>query len=217
MERRSRAELFFSETEKEGLQAAVRDVESRTVGEMVVMVVDASDDYPEAEIIGGTFLSSLVSLILTFLFFHASVFWFVPVSLALFFPSRFLLRKFTRLKRPFLRADRKEEAVRRRAFAAFHEHGLDTTRRKTGLLFFLSLFERRVCILADQGVYSKIGQETLDRYAGIIVEGVKEGRAYDALCRAIRDTGQLLSIHFPTIGEDTNELPDAVITERVKK
>jgi len=217
MEERSRAELFFTEADKERLRAAVRDVESRTIGEMVVMVVDASDDYGEAEIIGGIFLSGLLSLILTFLFFHASVFWFVPISLVLFFPSKLLLHRLPHLKKPFLGPDRKEEAVRRRAFVAFHEHGLDKTRQNTGVLFFLSLFEKKVHILADQGIHSKVGQETLDRHARTVAQGVREGRACDTLCQAIQDTGQLLSTHFPTIAGDTNELPDAVIIERTKK
>jgi len=168
MEERSKAELFFTESEKEKLRAAVLDVESRTIGEVVVMVVDTSDDYPEAEIIGGFFLSSFVSLVLTFLFFHASIFWFVPVSLVLFFPFKLLLRSLPHLKKLFLGADRKEEAVRTRAFVAFYEHGLVKTRQNTGVLFFLSLFERKVHILANQGIYSKIGQETLERYAAII-------------------------------------------------
>jgi putative membrane protein len=217
MEEQSKAGLFFTEADKERLRAVVLDVESRTIGEVVVMVVDTSDDYPEAEIIGGIFLSSLVSLILTFLFFHASIFWFVPISLVLFFPSKLLLRSLPHLKKLFLGADRKEEAVRTRAFVAFYENGLDKTKRNTGVLFFLSLFERKVHVLADQGIYSKIGQETLDRFARIVGEGVKKGRACDALCQAIQDTGQLLSTHFPTIAGDTNELSDAVIIEQVKK
>jgi len=217
MEERSKAELFFTESQKERLRAAVHDVESRTIGEVVVMVVDTSDDYPEAEIIGGIFLSSLVSLILTFLFFHASVFWFVPISFALFFPAKLLLCSLPHLKKLFLGADRKEEAVRTRAFIAFYEHGLDKTRQRTGVLFFLSLFEKKVHILADQGIYTKIGQETLDRYAGIVVEGIKKGVACNALCQAIQDTGQLLSTHFPTAAGDANELPDTVIIEKTKK
>jgi putative membrane protein len=217
MEERSKAELFFTEADKERLRSAVLDVESRTIGEVVVMVVDASDEYPEAEIIGGIFLSSLVSLILTLVFFHASIFWFVPISFALYFPSKVLLCSLPDLKKPFLGEDRKEEAVRTRASIAFYEHGLNKTRQNTGVLFFLSLFEKKVHILADQGIYSKVGQETLDRYARIVTEGIKKDRACNALCQAIQDAGQLLSTHFPTIAGDTNELPDAVITEAVKK
>jgi len=214
---RSKAELFFTEADKERLRAVVHDVESRTIGEVVVMVVDTSDDYPEAEIIGGIFLSSFVSLILTFLLFHASIFWFVPISLVLFFPSKLLLRSLPYLKKPFLGADRKEKAVRTRASVAFYEHGLNKTRQNTGVLFFLSLFERKIHILADHGIYSKIGQETLDRYAKNVAEGIKKDLACNALCQAIQDTGQLLSTHFPTFAGDTNELPDAVIIEPVKK
>ena len=217
MEERSKAELFFTESEKERLRAAVHDVESRTIGEVVVMVVDSSDDYPEAEIIGGILLSSFISLILTFLFFHASIFWFVPISFVLFFPSSSCCAACPILRSYFLGLIEKEEAVRERAFVAFYEHRLDKTRQRTGVLFFLSLFERKVHVLADQGIYSKIGQETLDRYAGIVVEGIKEGRACNALCQAIQDTGQLLSTHFPTIAGDTNELPDAVIIGKTKK
>ena len=217
MEKPSKADLFFTEEDKERLRGIISDVESRSIGELVVMVVDASDDYPEAGIIGGIFLSSIVSVVLTVLFFHASVFWFVPVNFLLFFPCKLLLRRFPNLKKPFLGADRKEEAVRARAFLAFHERGLDRTRQNTGVLFLLSLFERKVYILADRGIYSKVGQESLDHYARVVAEGVKEGRACEALCQSIQETGRLLTEHFPTTAGDTNELPDAVIIERIKK
>ena len=166
MEERIRADSFFSEAEKEKLRRTVQDVESRTVGEIVVMVVDRSHGYPEADLIGGIFIASFVSLVFTFLFFHASIFWFVPITLVLFFPSRLLLEHFAGLKKLFLGLHRKEEAVRTRAFVAFHEHGLDKTRQSTGVLFLVSLFERKIHILADQGIYSKIGQEVLVRHAG---------------------------------------------------
>jgi putative membrane protein len=85
------------------------------------------------------------------------------------------------------------------------------------VLFFLSLFERKVYVLADQGIYSKIGQEALDRYAKMVAEGIKKNRACTALCQAIQDAGQLLSTHFPAVAGDTNELPDGVIVEGTKK
>ncbi len=70
---RSRAHAFFTEVEKKKVEATVRDVESRTIGEVVVMVVDSSDPYLEAEVIGGITAGGFVSLILTVLFFHFSV------------------------------------------------------------------------------------------------------------------------------------------------
>jgi len=217
MEERTKADSFFTEAEKEKLRRAVQDVESRTIGELVVMVVDRSHDYPEADLIGGIFIASFVSLVFTFLFFHASIFWFVPITLILFFPSKLLLIRFPGLKKLFVGLHRKEEAIRARAFIAFHEHGLHKTRQNTGVLFLVSLFERKIHILADQGIYPKIGQEVLDRHAEAVAEGVKKGRACDALCESIEDIGRLLAAHFPTIAGDTNELPDAVIIEQPKE
>ena len=44
-----KSERFFTAEEKEKLKATTQDVESRTIGEIVVMVVNHSDHYIEAE------------------------------------------------------------------------------------------------------------------------------------------------------------------------
>jgi putative membrane protein len=106
-----------------------------------------------------------------------------------------------------------ERAVRQRAVRAFYEKGLYKTRMNTGVLFFISLLEHKVWVLADKGIYEKIDQETLNGFARAVSLGIKEGRACDALCKAIRDAGEVLSKHFPLTHGDTNELTDTVITE----
>jgi putative membrane protein len=210
---RSRAHDFFTEAEKKRLEATVRDAESRTIGEIVLMVVDSSDPYLEAEVIGGIAAGGFISLILTILFFHSSILFFLPLSFLLFFPAQLLVRRDHRWKALLLGSERKEHAVRERALRAFFEKGLYKTKENTGVLFFLSLLERKVWILADKGIYQKIGQETLDRYAKTVSQGVRDGRACDALYEAIEGVGQLLAKHFPTKAGDTDELPDEVITE----
>jgi putative membrane protein len=49
-------------------------------------------------------------------------------------------------------------AVQEAAIAHFFNHGLYRTRDKTGLLVLLSVFERRVWILADRGINAKVPQ-----------------------------------------------------------
>lgn len=207
------AHTFFTHEEKERIQATTREVESRTIGEVAVMVVDSSDHYFEAEIIGGILLGSLLSLWITASYFHSSVWWYVPLSFVLFFPSRFLFRKMPVLKAVFTGLHRKEHAVRLRAVRAFYEKGLYKTKKNTGVLFFISLLERKVRILADSGIHEKIGQETLDRFARHISRGIKEGRGCDALCGAIQEAGDLLARHFPITKDDTDELSNDLMTE----
>ncbi|OGP78733.1 MAG: hypothetical protein A2V86_17135 [Deltaproteobacteria bacterium RBG_16_49_23] len=210
----SKADRFFTAEEKERLQATTHEVESRTIGEIVVMVIDRSSPYIEAEILGGILLGSLLSLILTLLFFHASVWSYIPLSFFFFFPCRSLLERMDGLKKLFVGRKRKEEAVRLRAERAFFEKGLYKTKKNTGVLFFLSLLERKVWVLADKGIYEKMNQETLNQYALGVSKGIREGRACDALCQAIQEIGVLLSNHFPITPDDTDELSNAVMTEK---
>ncbi|MDP3016340.1 MAG: TPM domain-containing protein, partial [Deltaproteobacteria bacterium] len=188
----SKADQFFTAEEKERLKATTHEVESRTIGEIVVMVVDRSDRYLEAEIFGGVLLGSLLSLILTLLFFHSSIWSYIPLSFLFFFPCRTLFQRIDALKRLFVGVRRKEEAVRLRAERGFFEKGLYKTKKNTGVLFFLSLLERKVWILADKGIYEKMDQETLNRFAHEVSRGIKEGRACEALSQAIQEIGELL-------------------------
>jgi putative membrane protein len=217
-----RIDRFFTKEEKERIKETTADVESRTIGEIAVVVVDYSGFYREAEIIGGVFSGSLASLIATEILFHASetvaefffhsTMWlFIPLTVVLFFPFRFLFRLKPSLKFAFVGKKRKEGAVKERALRAFYEKGLYKTKQNTGVLFFLSLMERKVWVLADKGIHKKVHQNTLNRFAGIVSKGIKDRRACDALCEAITEAGELLAKHFPCVAGDIDELPDDVM------
>lgn len=68
-------------------------------------------------------------------------------------------------------------------------------------------------VLADQGIYEKMDQETLNRFARDVSKGIQEGRACEALSKAVQEIGNLLSQYFPITPDDTDELPNAILTE----
>ena len=132
------------------------------------------------------------------LFFHESLHAYIPLSFVLFFPFRWIGAKFPRLKLVFIGPHRKEETVHQRAIQAFYEKGLNQTKHHTGVLFFLSLLERKVWVLADKGIHGKMDDTTLNRFANMVSQGIKDGRACEALCQAIEGIGELLAEHFPS-------------------
>lgn len=214
MEYRTKADTFFTEEEKEKIKVTTIEVEARTIGEVATVVIDQSSEYREAEIAGGVFVGSLASLIISVLFFHASVWAFIPCAFILFFPARLLFQKVPALKISFIGKARKEKAVKERALRTFYERGLYKTKKHTGVLFFLSLLEHKVWILADKGIHGKVQQQTLNRFARIVSDGIKDGRAPDALCEAITGMGELLWEYYPITDADTDELPNVVMCER---
>jgi putative membrane protein len=233
--KRKRSEGFFSEEENSRIRAAVEAAEAGTSGEIVAMVVDRSDSYREAEILGAVLTSALLALLVEvaiqfvslwvstagwghggqleaeLVLYGVSVWTYVPLTFVLFFPLRHLFRKCEPLKLPFVGRKRIQEAVRERAVRAFYEKGLYRTRDETGILIFLSLLEHKVWILGDRGINRKIPHEDWQGLARELSLGMKQGRVCEALCSVIASCGAELARHFPRRADDTNELTDEVI------
>lgn len=206
-----RADTLFNSREKELIAAQVREVELRTSGEVAVMVVDESDSYPEGQLLAGVVLGGLLALALTDFFLANDLWLFVPLALGLTALCGWLSAYLPALHRLFIPAARLEQQVAEQALIGFYQKGLHQTREATGVLFFISLFERKVRVLADRGIYEKISQETLQGYAADVARGIKSGRAAEALCREIERVGTILAEHFPRREDDSNELSDEVI------
>jgi len=211
MKYHTKSEKFFTKEEREKVKKATMDAELHTTGEIAVVMVDHSSQYIEAEIMGGIFLGSLISLVLTVVFFHSSIWVYIPLTFVLYFPSHVLFRKAPVLKVAFMGKRKMERAVKERAIRSFYEKGLYMTKDHTGVIFFLSLLERKVWVLADKGIHEKITQPALNRFAHMVSSGVCEGRACDALCEAIQEIGGLLAKYYPGAAGDIDELTDEVI------
>ncbi len=207
------AKHFFSTTDNNTIARTIAAAEAATSGEIAVMVVDSSDPYPEAIVLGGTLIGGLTALAITDIFFHDSLALYIPCTLFFAVLASAILKHLPVLHRLFVSAGRIHQRVAVRATLAFYEKGLHKTRQASGVLFFLSLFERKVWVIADQGIYQKISQAELQTYTRQIVEGIKTGKQTEALCAEITRFGQTLALHFPIRPDDTNELPNEVIFE----
>lgn len=206
-----KAETFFTESDKKRIAEAISAVELKTSGEIAVMIVDQSDAYPEGQILAGITVGPLFALAATELFWQGSLWIFAVSAIILTVLFGWLAHYLSALKRFFIPRARLELQVKKRALTAFYEKGLYKTRDESGVLFFISLFEHKIWVLADKGIYGKISQETLQSYARDIASGMKNGQTPDMLCRAISAAGELLARHFPVKPDDINELSDEVI------
>jgi len=81
------------------------------------------------------------------------------------------------------------------------------------VLFFLSLLERKIWVLADKGIYEKWIKRPLTDMQMRFLRG-ERGASLRCLSHAIQEVGALLSRHFPITPGDTDELPNGVMTEK---
>lgn len=207
------ADKLFTEEQKLQIVETTRLAESHTTGEIVVLVADKSSHYYDLKAAGAISLSALVSLLVSISIFHGS-FWHWLLLSATLVPLSFLFfaqaQTFTLSLAPHRRI---EKTVHDGAVSAFYKHGLDKTKGQTGVLFYISLIEQRVLVLADKGIHEKITQQVLNRHAGDMAKGIKAGHACEALVQAITDIGKVLATCFPGVPAAVNELPDYVLSD----
>lgn len=201
---------FFSPAEREQIRLAVATAEKSTSGEIATMVVARSDSYREAVTLGAVLGAATGALVIAVLSHHITIWSYLPLTMALYFPLQLLVSRVPALQRPFIATARLNEAVRERAVRAFYEKELYRTKDETGVLIFISLFEHKVWILGDRGINSTIPADSWGALVQILVAGIKNGRAADALCEVISRCGEELAKHFPREADDRNELRDEI-------
>jgi putative membrane protein len=204
------------------LREAVKKAERGTKGEIVPMIVPASALYREARHHAGLAASLLtLALFLTldmrwqfwWVGRHAGA-WMLLGTVAAYVLGYWFGRTPAGI-RLFVSGSRMDMKVRRRAESAFYEHGLHRTREGTGVLIMVSLLERRVQVLADQGINQRVPVGTWTHVVQGMLAGIREGRPVDAFCEAIARCGEILAEHFPSReGDNPDELPNDMIKGR---
>lgn len=207
----TKAKDFFTDEEKARIEAAVREAEGRTAGEIVPMVVDESYDYPRAEMVGAAFFALATAVTVSWAFGGSSVWVFLPLFSLLYLPYKWLILALPGLRRRLIPPAEMTAEVEEKALIAFLEHGLHRTRGETGILILLSLLEHRVHVLADRGINAVVPPHTWDEIVATVIEGIRQGRTCDALCAAIGRCGDILEANFPRLSGDTNELPNLIV------
>ena len=116
---------------------------------------------------------------------------------------------------PFLRllAGRRltDEKVTEQAVNAFVRYGVSGTERRSGILIYVSLFERQVVILADKGIDKKVAPETWKTVSEQIADGMRSGHPAEAMVRAIESCRDLLAKYFPPTDKNPDELPNFIM------
>jgi len=211
------AQSFLTPEEQDNITSCVKRMEKQTSGEIVPMIVSESHSYPLASVTGAVFISLPTALFITRLI--GSHFWIGPDNMWLFlvcfstlYTLSYLLVKHTSwLKRMFLSPSRADEEVREAATTAFFTEGLYRTQAENGILLYISVFERRVWILADSGINEKIPTTQWQEIVDLVTTGVKNNNQCEAICTAVTKIGEILTEFFPIGDDDKNELHNLII------
>lgn len=102
-----------------------------------------------------------------------------------------------------------ERSARERAAELFSELHVWDTEDNSGILIYVQLADRRVEILADRGIASRVPQAEWDRLCREMEQWFGRLEWRKGALVGIEGAAELIARHFPAIGANPNELPDA--------
>jgi putative membrane protein len=203
---------FISATDAERVSSAITKAERNTSGEIVAVVADQSSRYQHIPFMWAALLALIIPWPLIH-FTWMQVQWIFLIQLLVFLCllaiSWHPKVRVSLVPKSILRAN-----TRRRASEQFLAQNLHTTSGRTGVLIFVSVAEKRVEIIADSGIDTRVDKGVWQSIVDDFTTEISAGRPVEGFEHAIARIGELLAQHFPPGDRDPNELPDHLIVLR---
>ena len=199
----------FSTEERVAIADAISRAESKTSGEIVMVVASASARYFVIGIMWAALLPLIVPLPLIWL-----TKWPVEhiylAQLAVF-ALGVLLIQWEPLRLALVPNGVKRAHAHERAVEHFLVQNLHTTKGRTGVLIYVSFAERFAEVIADDGIYKKVPPETWEQVVRDFTHHLGRGARNEGLMSAIDACGKILAAHFPPGRHEIDELPNHLI------
>lgn len=196
---------FVNEDFKGRLEARIETLEKESCVEFVPALLPRASHYAGFRMIYAlSFMLLLVSPFLSQIhIWHKLSYDLVFGGLLL---ALYALSANARILRWLLPAKVKQQALMKRAHKIFLREKIFSTRERTGVLILVSLFERAVFILADQGLLQKVKEEEWSALAVTLAQDFNQTDPGENFFAALDKLSLRLKDDFPPRPDDSNEL-----------
>jgi uncharacterized membrane protein len=102
------------------------------------------------------------------------------------------------------------ENVLDRAAEVFIDLGMSNTAQQNGVLFYLSIDDRKFAVLGDKGIDKVVPENFWESTKTLLKTHFSQELFAEGLVKGIHSAGQQLKHFFPYQSDDVNELPDDI-------
>ena len=190
------AKIPLTDEERARIKAAVTRAEQRTSAHFAFVVVPASERYALFPVAWAAVAALSVTGVLALLSPALGIGEGFLVNAALFIVLALVL-DWLPLRMRIVPAAIKREHARHLAHREFATRIVGGAQHRNGVLFFVSLGERYVEVLADRDIHKRVAPDTWDALVARFVDAVKAGRLADGVVAAVETCGATLAEHYP--------------------
>lgn len=98
----------------------------------------------------------------------------------------------------------------KKAIKVFENLAMHKTAQRNGVLFYLSIDDRKLAIIGDKGINEKVPADFWHVILEEVIQLFKQGKLAEGLAHGIAKAGQQLSTFFPYQKDDHNELSNDI-------
>lgn len=201
---------FFETQAKQRTADAIKEIEGQTSAEVVVALRKSSGYYRHTDYLLGFVVAMVTLLGLLFLPQSFPLAHF-PADLTIGFVLGTLLSATIPPLRRILTLDaRMNSNVAQSARSTFVELGISRTSGRSGILVYLSIFERSVEIVPDIGIPVDTMGEAWSKTIEQIKGAMRPAPDFESFLQGLKELGPVLGKTLPRLEDDVNELPDEV-------
>lgn len=219
-----KASQYFSEEEKKEIADAVLKAESLTSAEIIPVAATSSGRYDRAEDIIGVFFGIIAMIVVWGITPYSDAenagSWGdapVVLFLALSIIGGFILgavigSRIDWLRKLFTPRSELSKSVKDRAALTFFDQRVHHTSSESGLLLYVSFFERQAVVLGDERVEKELGSEAIKSLCSKFTQSLSnDASPAEAMIAVINEAGELLSEVLPQSETEQNELAEALV------
>jgi putative membrane protein len=199
---------FTDKAAKDEVARAIREIEGVTCAEVVVAVRASSGHYRHTDYLVGFALSLAALLVFLFDSHEFSIEWMPFESVFAFALGAFLSASAPPLRRALTSQKLMRANVRTAARATFFDLGIGKTTGRTGILVYVSMFERGAEVVADAGIDAAVLGAPFTTAIAALDAALHRGPSFPRFAEALRALGPILGKAMPRLAGDINELPD---------
>jgi putative membrane protein len=186
----------LTEEERRRIHESVAVAEQRTSAVFALVIVPVSDRYKLFAAVWAAVLALLATGIAALLWPALGIRTGFVIDAAVF-ASLTLALDWLPLRLRIVPASVKHSQARRLAHREFAVRIVGASHHRNGVLFFVSLGERYVEVIADRNLHGRVASDTWDRLVADFITAVKAGRLAQGFITAVETCGDILESHYP--------------------
>lgn len=187
---------FLNKNDEPVVSNAIATFEQTTGAELVIAVAKSSDPYPAATLRFAIISGLIISMLMTFFIEISYDFLWIAVyffTLIIMVP----IGKLSFFKRQTLTDTETNREVNEKAIEKFFELCTTKTDHKVSTFMYISLLEKKLVLLVDEGLKEQFDQEQLDSITEKLTHHFQQNKFKDGLLELIESIQNEVLIAFP--------------------